>query len=506
MNHRFLIAATAACTANVGTGTAHVRVAHLSPDAPNVDFCLAAHGSNAFTKPTLASNGHLTGLPYGHATKYFDVPAAQYDVRLVPPGGSDCAHSLGGLPDFAMLPQLADGVTATIAAEGLVAFGATTPLDLRAYVDDTDVPAGQTKLRFVHASPNAPAVDIGIGGGALFTSVFSDISYGQAASVANGYVTTAPIDGAEISARAHGSLDDALSIKPAALPAGALATAFAIGLVGDATTPLRVLLCIDNAAPTGLLSSCAVVGGTPERARVRFAHLSPDTPAVDICLAPTGTGAFTAPLLKTLGNDNGLAYAQLTAYVPLPVGAYDARIVHATASGCSIGAVPDAKNVAIGGGLVATVAAIGDLTRAGSDPGLGLAVFVDDVAVTAGNTKLRFVHASPGTPPVDVGLGSGASFVKVFADVAFGAVATRAPVDTFGYAETSPTTTAVAARLANSSTDALVVPSVMLPAGQIATAFAIGNKTGMTTNPLRVLLCADNAMPSGLATPCTVAP
>jgi hypothetical protein len=292
------------------------------------------------------------------------------------------------------------------------------------------------------------------------------------------------------------------------LPADAIATAYAIGVIGNASTPLRVLLCVDNAAPNGLLTSCSIVGGTPERAHVRIAHLSPDTPAVDICLAPAG-GAFDKSLLKSLGANDGLAYPQVTTYVDLPVGAYDVRIVHATASGCGIGAVPDTKNVAIHNDLTATVAAIGVLDKSGAaanNPGLQLAVFVDDTAVTAGKTKLRFIHASPGTPAVDVGLGSGASFTKVFANVQFGNVATSAGIDGYGFVETSPVTSAVAARLANQSSDALVVPSVTLDVNAIATAFAIGGKTGASTNPLRVLLCGDNAPANGLLATCTQSP
>jgi hypothetical protein len=498
----------AACTpVSSQDGVAHIRVAHLSPDAPNVDFCVAPHGSGDFTGPILTVNGHLTGLPYGNVTKYFDLDADQYDVRLVAPNAPDCATSLGGLPDFTNLPLLPAATSATIAAEGLVAFGSATPFALKAYIDDTSVEVGKAKLRFIHASPATPPVDVGVGGGALFTSVFSDIAYGNAAATANGYVSTDPIDGAEISARVHGTLTDALSIKPAALPEGAIATAYAIGVLGSAQ-PLRVLLCVDNGAPNGLLTPCNIVGGTPERAHVRIAHLSPDTPAVDICLAPAGTGAFAKSLLKALGANDGLAYPQVTTYVDLPVGSYDVRIVHATASGCSIGAVPDSLGVGVHDGLTATVAAIGDLDRSGAaarDPALGLAVFVDDTAVTSGRTKLRFIHASPGTPAVDVGLGTGASFQKVFANVSFGGTAAAYANDN-GFVETAPITAPVAARLAGQPSDALVVPSVSLDANSIGTAFAVGGKTGASNHPLQVLLCSDNAPANGLLAACTLAP
>jgi hypothetical protein len=65
--------------------TAHVRIAHVSPGAPAVDFCLARHGTTRFTGPLLAGAGRAAGLSYATVTRYFDVDAARYDVRLVAP-------------------------------------------------------------------------------------------------------------------------------------------------------------------------------------------------------------------------------------------------------------------------------------------------------------------------------------------------------------------------------------------------------------------------------------
>ena len=52
--------------------------------------------------------------------------------------------------------------------------------------------------------------------------------------------------------------------------------------------------------------------------------------------------------------------------------------------------------------------------------------------------------------------------------------------------------------------DALVLPKVTLPQGAIATAIAIGGKTGEATNPLRVLICVDNAPTSSLLAQCSI--
>ncbi len=496
---------------DAGKSGAHVRVAHLAPDAPAVDFCVAVHGTTSFIGPVLKGAGAAAGLSFGTVTKYLDVPAAQYDVRLVAPGSADCAKSLAGLPDIVNLPALGDGVSATLAAEGELATGAVKPFGITPYIDDSTVAAGKAKLRFVHASPGTPAVDVGLGGGVLFTSVFTNVAFGAVSTAVgtNGYLETPPIAGAEISARAHGAITDVIAIKPAALPAGAIATAFAIGKIGDATHPLKVLLCVDNGAPTGVLGACTAVGAAPERAHVRVAHLSPDAPAVDVCIKPTTAADFTgsAPLLKSLGATAGLSYPQVTTFVDLPIAAYDIRIVLANAADCKTGAVPDTTNIAVTNGLYADVAATGELTPAGTEPKFALKVFPDENTVATGKAKLRFVHASPGTPAVDVGLGTGAGFTKVFSNVAFGAVDKTAPISANGYLETDPISAkSVTARIANATTDALTVPNVTLPANAIATAFAIGNKTGDAAHPLKVLLCVDTAAPTGLLAACNVAP
>jgi hypothetical protein len=213
--------------------------------------------------------------------------------------------------------------------------------------------------------------------------------------------------------------------------------------------------------------------------------------------------------LAGLGVQDGLTYAAVTRYVDLPAGAYDVRVILANASGCSIPAIPDTKGVTVDHDQTVSVLALGDVDTSGlaaHDPALHLSVFADATSTANGSAKLRFIHASPGTPAVDVGLGSGASFVKVFANVSFGNIAKNAPIDVLGFATTAaPVTSAVAARLANANADALVVPSVTLDSTGVFTAFAIGGKTGASTNPLQVLLCADNAGPTSLLSVCTIA-
>ncbi|CAN5916458.1 hypothetical protein BH11MYX2_BH11MYX2_00820 [soil metagenome] len=492
------------CTSSEGgpSGTARIRIAHLSPDAPAVDACIAPAGSGEWQGPLLASNGAPAGLSYTNVTKYLDVPAQQYDVRIVAPGAANCDTALGGLADISDLPVLKDGQSATISAIGRLDNKTSQPFRLAMFLDDSAVTFGKAKLRVIHAAPGTAGVSVGFGGGVAYTPFIDNVQFGSTTQANNGYFEIDPISGAEVTARDIVSKQDAISIKPVNLPAGTIATAFAIGTAGDATSPLDVLLCVDSSAPQGLLSDCKKVGSAPARAHIRVAHLSPDAPKVDVCVAPAGSGNWGKPLLRSLGG-TGLSYSQVTTYVDLPVASYDVRVITATATGCAAGAVPDTNNVAVTTNLYATIAAIGDLDASGAaanNPTFALSVLVDDAIRVPTKTKLRFFHASPGTPNVDVGVGAAHLFTRLFANVAFGNAGSAT------YFQADALTSSVTARLANATTDALSVPNVTLSANEIYSAFAIGGKTGSAINPLKVLLCQDSAPANGLLSACAVAP
>jgi hypothetical protein len=253
------------------------------------------------------------------------------------------------------------------------------------------------------------------------------------------------------------------------------------------------------------------------------AHLSPDVPAIDACLAPTGSGFTGAGVLRRLNVTTGLTYPQVSTYLDIPVASYTVRLVLATATDCNTAAVPDTPNVVVTSDLYATIGALGDLTvppppdggapDAGSADGgtttsFGLRVFVDDrdPPVPAGNISLRFIHASPGTAAVDVGLGSGGAFTPLFINVPFRSFGLGIGVNANGYISTAPLAAqTLSARLTGGTTDAIVVPNVTITAGSLATAFAIG-KVGDTNRPLKVLMCMDSSPAVGSMTPCTVVP
>ena len=69
-------------TGTVTPTMAAVRLAHLAPDAPAVDFCFAASGS-AFSGAAAIGS---TGVSYGHVSDYVAVPSGSVKVRVVAAG------------------------------------------------------------------------------------------------------------------------------------------------------------------------------------------------------------------------------------------------------------------------------------------------------------------------------------------------------------------------------------------------------------------------------------
>src|ERR671911_1253600 len=131
--------------AQSGGGQAQVRVAHLSPDAPNVD--VSVNG-----EPVAA----LQNVPYGTISPYLPLPAGSQQVTVYPAGDSS-------QPVIDTPVDLAAGGAYTIGAVGLVSDGS---LRAQVYQDDLTPPVqGNSKLRVVHASPDAGPVDVLPAGG-----------------------------------------------------------------------------------------------------------------------------------------------------------------------------------------------------------------------------------------------------------------------------------------------------------------------------------------------------
>ncbi|HKL28878.1 MAG TPA: DUF4397 domain-containing protein, partial [Natrialbaceae archaeon] len=195
-------------TPNDPDGTASLRVAHLSPNAPNVDVYVDG-------------TAVLEDVPFGAVSTYLDVPAGSRLVRISPAGDVDTVVFEGDVP------VAADGVY-TVAAIGEVGETVQQSFEPLVLEDDNSDPDAETaRLRVVHASPDAPAVDVTVDGGD--DALFDGVEYGQ-----SGYVT---VPAGEYTVEIRGDTEtndgDVVASFDLALGAGGVYTAFAGGYLAS---------------------------------------------------------------------------------------------------------------------------------------------------------------------------------------------------------------------------------------------------------------------------------
>ncbi len=262
-----------------------------------------------------------------------------------------------------------------------------------------------------------------------------------------------------------------------------------------------LLLCGVGCEPGGNNGSMDMA--PPADPQVRFAHFLVDIPAFDICLKAPGETDFTGPLIRTmLQRSGGVPYGYETAYVTLKPVSYQAHVVSGLATSCtgpSLGGVPDVNLNQLSAGRQYTIAAIGNPLKTFKLPVVSL--LEDDVTMTAGQARLRFVHAADGQGGLELGSGSSGTYSKLFTandygkagSTGSGAYTTVPPIANGTYS----------LRSAGAGGDLLALMNkVTLVAGSVYTATVMG-EAGGGTSPLAISLCNDTAAAmSGLA-PCS---
>jgi LPXTG-motif cell wall-anchored protein len=209
-----------ATSALAQSGMARVRVVHASPDAPAVDVWV--NGSVAFAN-----------APFKGITDYAALAPATYNVQVTPTGATEPVVIEADL-------ALAANTDYTVVAVGLLAD--IEPLVL---VDNNSAPAaGKAHVRFVHASPDAPAVDIAVTGGPI---LFSNVPF-------KGVGDYLPVDAGtyDLEARVAGTTTVALSVPGVQLNEGTVYTIFAMGLAGGGEPALTAVPSVDAVAPAQL--------------------------------------------------------------------------------------------------------------------------------------------------------------------------------------------------------------------------------------------------------------
>ncbi|WP_349669914.1 DUF4397 domain-containing protein [Lacrimispora sp.] len=191
----------------------YVRVMHTVPNAPNVDIYVD-------------DEMIIDNLAYGDFTDYLPVQEGTYKVTLYVAGTQDN-------PIIANMLPVEPDVMLTVAAVG-------TPdnISLLSITDaGSDIIPGKAMVRFIHLSPDAPAVDITLQDG---TVIFPNVAFKQITS----YIAADPME-LTLQVRPAGSSDIVLEIPNVPLTQDSLNTIYAVGLLqGD--PQLEVLLTMDE--------------------------------------------------------------------------------------------------------------------------------------------------------------------------------------------------------------------------------------------------------------------
>jgi hypothetical protein len=179
-----------------------VLVTHASPDAPGVDLLV---------DNTIAG----TNLTFPNSTAYLDVDAGTRNVKVNVTGTSTTAIEANLTLD---------------ANKNYSVFAVNNVASIEPVVieDDLTVPAsGKAHVRFLHLSPNAPAVDITLTDG---TVVFANYMFKEVKN--SGAFTPLDASSYDLQVRLAGTSTVVLDLPGIALTAGKIYTVFAKGLVG----------------------------------------------------------------------------------------------------------------------------------------------------------------------------------------------------------------------------------------------------------------------------------
>jgi hypothetical protein len=211
------------CTEALGIGMegdACVNIIHASPDAPAVDVYV--DGAQA-----------LTGLAFGAASGWVALPAGEHQVQVTATG-SDAAEAV-----IDATLTLEEGAAYEVAAVGLVAEiqAQIAPANLSMLGED------EARIRVVHASPDAPAVDVAVTGGDVLVP---DLAFPETSD----YLTV-PAGSYDLEVRVAGTEDVALPLPGVALEAGMVYSVYAVGQVGDGTLTVLVIASTTEGAMTG---------------------------------------------------------------------------------------------------------------------------------------------------------------------------------------------------------------------------------------------------------------
>jgi len=297
-------------------GKLKLRAGHAAPDVPAVDIYVTAPGADlAAATPAVAN------AAYKDVSGVLQIPQGDYRIRATLAGTKTVAYDSGAV-------SLAAGMD--LVALAVPASTGNSPVQLLVLTRATGtprlvIPDATSLVRVMHASPDAPAVDVLVDNIVALTNV----PY----PAASGYLGL--LSGTRnFKVNATGTSTTVIDVS-APLTAGKSYSVFAVGFLAG----IEPLLLEDDRS---VLAA---------KARIRVIHGSPDAPAVDVRANDT----VVVP---------NLAFKGASSYLEVPPGNYVFKL-NLAGTGTTAFTSPI---IALGAGKVYTAIAIGSAAPAAANP------------------------------------------------------------------------------------------------------------------------------------------
>ncbi|WP_404409043.1 DUF4397 domain-containing protein [Pseudidiomarina marina] len=325
---------------DIPDGNFRLQVVHAAPNAPAVDVYLTAVDADLSAEQPAAT------LEFTDYTAQLDVPEGEYQVRITAAGDASAVVFESGALD------LAAGADLVVAAVTNTGTGDSPVMLQVADGESAQILASADaggELRIIHASADAPAVDITVNNAE--TPAVADLAFLEFTDFIN-----LPGDTYLVDVAAAGGTPVVIDDAELALAESQRVSVYAVGELGDSSLTLAVVE--DDARRIATA------------AQVQLVHASPSAGNVDIYVTATDDLTDATPAFTDVPfNAAGLVS---TGYVALTPGTY---FVTVTATGTQTAAIGPIELTLEGNGVYTAVAV--DATGGGLPPQL---ILMDDLA------------------------------------------------------------------------------------------------------------------------------
>ncbi len=299
-------------------GKLKVRVVHGAPKAPNVDVYVTAPADDiapAGVAPTLSN------VPFKTVSSTLEVDAATYRIRVTPAGAKTVVFDSGSVPLAAGANLILVAVEQNIGTSPISLIGLTRdPATPKIEIADINA-----QIRVMHASPDAPAVDV---------LVDNAVALANVAYPANSDYLPIAAGPHNLKVNAAGTPTTVINATPT-LDATKAYSVYAVNFLAN----IEPLVVVDNLAPPDA-----------GKAKIRVIHGSPNAPAVDVL----ANNAVVVP---------NVSFKAASDYLSVAPGAYNFKINLAGTATTATQA-----DVTLAAGKIYTAIAIGSAAANAANP------------------------------------------------------------------------------------------------------------------------------------------